>query len=65
MPKLNLYKFTDPSLSCDIINDRGNVSRYKEAQVVATDEESARIKAKLDSNYILISVYELGKEWVK
>lgn len=58
-----LFKFQHGTLQQDQVNDKGKITKYFEVNVISSDEESARIKGKLDQDYILVEVKELGKDW--
>lgn len=47
----------------DQFNPQGKVTKYLEVNVIANSEDNARIKAKLDQEYTLIDVKELGEGW--
>jgi len=63
MTRQSLYKFIAQDIHSDIINDKGKVTKYKEVNSIAKDEESARVKSKLDSSYILVNTYDLNGGW--
>ena len=58
-----LYKFKNSSINSDEINAQGKVTKYLEVNVISDSEENARVKGKLDQDYILIEVKELGEGW--
>lgn len=67
------FRFVNPNMACDEVNDKGKVVSFKEINAVADDEESARIKAyrkaidgdrmKLGSDWILNGAFDVGKDW--
>lgn len=59
----NLYKFRHSLYTSDQFNPQGKVTKYLEVNVIANSEDNARIKAKLDQEYTLIDVKELGEGW--
>lgn len=58
-----LYKFKNNSISFDQFNAKGRVTKYLEVNVISSSEHNARIKGKLDQEYTLIEVKELGEDW--
>lgn len=63
MTKQSLYKFIAQDIPSDIIDAKGKVTKYKEVNSIAKDEESARVKSKLDSSYTLVKTYKLDAGW--
>lgn len=63
MSLLSHYKFVDPSIDSDIIGDKGKVIKYQQISAISDSEENARILGKVTSGYVLIGIYELGKDW--
>lgn len=63
MTKQFLFKFESSSIPCDIINDKCKVVKFKQVNCIAVDEDSARIKAKLSEDYILVNTYYLNGYW--
>lgn len=64
MSLLSHYKFIDPSIDSDIIGDKGKIIKYQQISVISDSEENARILgSKVTPEYILIGIYELGKDW--
>ena len=58
-----LYKFKNSSINSDEINAQGKIIKYLEVNVISNSEENARVKGKLDQDYILIEVKELRGDW--
>lgn len=63
MTKLSLFVFQHNTITFDQMNDKGKVTKYAKVNVISKDEITAREKAKLDEDYILIEVKELGGSW--
>ena len=63
MNKQYLWHFLDGSISSDVISDKGRITRFKEVFCISDSEDNARVKSKLDSEYTLIEVKELGEDW--
>ena len=47
-----LYKFKHSNIFFDQFNTQGKVTKYLEVNVIANSEENARVKGKLDQDYI-------------
>lgn len=58
-----LYCFNDLNMEEDLVNNNGKITRYKETAIIAISEEDARSLGKLDSEYSLSRIEELGKDW--
>lgn len=63
MSLLSHYKFIDPSIDSDIIGDKGKIIKYQQISAISDSEENARILGNITPEYILIGIYELGKDW--
>lgn len=63
MNKLYIFRFICSNILEDITNDKGKVTKFKEVHSIAIDENSARLKAKLDDSYLLADVNKLGGAW--
>lgn len=63
MSLLSHYKFIDPNIDSDIIGDKGKVIKYQQISAISDSEENARILGKVTSEYTLVGIYELGKDW--
>lgn len=63
MTKLKLFEFTNKNIIFDTFNEKGKITKYYKINIVAKDEESARVKGKLSEEYELTFVKELGKDW--
>lgn len=63
MSLLSHYKFIDPSIDSDIIGDKGKVTKYQQISAISDSEENAKILGKVTPEYVLIGIYELGKDW--
>ena len=61
--KLKLFVFQHKSISFDQMNDKAKVTKYAKVNVISKDEITAREKSKLDEDYILVEVKELGESW--
>lgn len=61
--KLQMFEFIDYNMESDNYNQSGKINRYVQVYVISTDEDSARIKAKLDDNYTLTKIQQLGEDW--
>lgn len=63
---LKVFYFTNPNLSGDILNDKGNPTVYKDVAIIARTEKQARslYKWKLpNEEYCFIKSIELSKNW--
>jgi hypothetical protein len=58
-----LYKFKSSIINSDEINAQGKVTKYFEVNVISNSEDNARVKGKVTPEYVLIGIYELGKDW--
>ncbi len=63
MSLLSHYKFIDSSIDSDIIGDKGKVMKYQQISAISDSEENARILSKVTPEYVLVGIYELGKDW--
>ena len=61
--KLKLFVFQHKIISFDQMNDKGRTIKYAKVNVISKDEITAREKSKLDEDYILVEVKELGEDW--
>ena len=59
---VKLFRFERPGE--DTWNkDHTKIASYKQVNVCALDEQSARIKSKISEEYILVNQYELNEDW--
>lgn len=58
-----MFRFDCKEIQADILSDKQKVQKYKQVNVCSDNETNARIKAKLDDSYCLLSWYELGEDW--
>ena len=63
-PKVSMYKFANDTLTADEIDPKtGKVKQYKDVYIIAKSEQEAREKAKLPSDWKMVSSKVLSKDW--
>lgn len=63
MIKQYLYVFNNTSIDSDVYNANAKIIKYKEVNSIAINEITAREKAKLNEEYVLVNIKNLGDDW--